>query len=410
MMVCQMCRWGLSAMAVLIASAMAWTAWAQDAQVPEQGLLGLPAVAVPALPEGAELWHYGAYLDLSYPVNFNFPENHVFRSKSTTTRTNELTPNMALAYIRKDVAEDSRWGTELALQAGYDTKGQVPARTAERDRPMDGADVLRHVSRANVSYLAPVGRGVTVTAGLMNSFIGYESFYAKDNINYTRSYLADNSPYFLMGVAAKTDLTDTVNASLYVVNGYAHLSHANDAPSYGTQVSWKPDKEWTMVQNLYYGPDQRSVDPRNYRFLSDSIVEWKTERVTVAASYDIGTEAAAEQAGRPRTFWTGGAVWTRWNIEGPWSVGVRPEVYWDRTGRITGSEQVIKAVTATGEYKVQQGAVLPGLTVRLEYRYDESTGAGGGWYRGTAAPATATPGLAREQHLLILGLLGTFDR
>ena len=39
-----------------------------------------------------------------------------------------------------------------------------------------------------------------VTAGLFNSLMGYESLYARDNANYTRSWIADNSPYMMFGV------------------------------------------------------------------------------------------------------------------------------------------------------------------------------------------------------------------
>lgn len=70
---------------------------------------------------------------------------------------------------------------ELGGQAGYDTDGQLPAQPR-----LPWADGLRYVSRANISYLAPIGNGLKLTAGLFNSFIGYESFYAKDNPNYTR--------------------------------------------------------------------------------------------------------------------------------------------------------------------------------------------------------------------------------
>lgn len=45
-----------------------------------------------------------------------------------------------------------------------------------------------------MSYLAPIGNGLTVTVGLFNSYIGYQSVYALDNLNYTRSYMADNAP------------------------------------------------------------------------------------------------------------------------------------------------------------------------------------------------------------------------
>jgi len=45
---------------------------------------------------------------------------------------------------------------------------------------------------------------------------------------------------------------------------------------------------------------------------------------------------------------------------------------------------------------------------RLEHRYDESTGMNGGFFkRGDVQPGVS--GLAKEQHLLLLGLLWTFD-
>jgi putative OmpL-like beta-barrel porin-2 len=134
-----------------------------------------------------ENWHVGVSLDGSYPINVNFPENHKWRSKITTPRTNEFAPNMALGYVRKDVTPDSRWGLEIGGQGGYDTSLLVPQPTPQGDKPVPGADTLRYVHRANVSYFAPLGNGVTLTAGLFNSFIGYESFYSRNNFNYTRT-------------------------------------------------------------------------------------------------------------------------------------------------------------------------------------------------------------------------------
>ena len=36
--------------------------------------------------DGSTGWHYGAYLDVSYIVNFNFPDNDLWRSRSTAIR------------------------------------------------------------------------------------------------------------------------------------------------------------------------------------------------------------------------------------------------------------------------------------------------------------------------------------
>ena len=84
----------------------------------------------------------------------------------------------------------------------------------------------------------------------------------------------------------------------------------------------------------------------------------------------------------------------------------RPELYWDRNGRLTGSEQFIKAVTTTLEYKFPY--LWTNTIARLEYRYDESRGASGGFYKGGEV-APGVIGLTPAQHLLIAALIWTFD-
>lgn len=349
-------------------------------------------------------WHYGAYLDLSYIVNFNFPENHRWRSRTTATRHNELAPNMALAYVRKDATSESRWGMEFGVQGGYDSKSFA---FLHGEPEVGGSDTLRHFSRANVSYLAPIGgKDLTVTAGLFNSLIGYESLYAKDNFNYTRSWMADNTPYMMFGVNARYPLSDDLTATVYVINAYYHLAHPNDQPSYGGQLSWKATSRVTVTETIYYGPAQANTSMEFWRLYSNYNAEWKSDDVTLALSYDFGTENIAGQPGSPRAFVTAGALFTRWHIAGPWSVALRPEFYWDRNGRWSGFEQFVKAITTTLEYKVPYR--WTNAAVRFEHRYDESTGVNGGFFkRGDIQPGV--PGLAKEQHLLLLGLLWTFD-
>lgn len=193
-------------------------------------------------------WHYGGFMDLSYAINFNFPDNHRWRNKSTTPRTNELAPNLVLGYLRKEAGERSRWGMELAVQGGYDTNALVPEAVPGGDKPVPGADTLRHPSRANVSYLAPIGNGLKLTAGLFSSYIGYESFYARENANYTRSYIADNSPYFMFGVGARYPIRSDPRLGLSVINGYSYLSRPNDQPSYGIPVIWRPTRRLTLTE------------------------------------------------------------------------------------------------------------------------------------------------------------------
>lgn len=348
-------------------------------------------------------WHYGAYVDVGYIGNFNFPDNHLWRSRTTAFQHNELSPNMGLAYVRKDANMASRWGMELGFQGGRDTEEFA---FLVGERRVDGADVLRPVHRANVSYLAPVGKGLTFTTGLFNSLMGYESLYARDNANYTRSWIADNTPYMMFGVNAQYPVSDDLIVTAFIVNSYYHLAHPNDLPSYGGRWAWKARPRLTLIQTLYGGPDQTDTSLEFWRVYGNHILEWKGDDVTVAASFDIGTESIAGQPGSPRTFVMGGNMLVRWRITGPWSVALRPEFYWDRNGRWTGAEQFVKAITSTVEYKFPYKWMS--TVARVEHRYDESTGVGGGFFKnGETSPGVI--GLTPGQHLLLLGVLLSFD-
>ena len=358
------------------------------------------------LRDGAEKdWHYGGYLDVGYLPNLTEPNADQWRSKVTDFKLNNPEVNMAMAYVRKSVnPKGSRWGGEFGVQTGVDSEGLVSNINAT---PISGADTLRHFYRANLSYLFPVGKGLKLTGGLMNSYMGYASFHSKNSINYTRGYISDNIPYFVFGLEAIYPATDTLTLGFYAISGFRYLSEPNQVPSFGLHTIWHPPGSLTLVQNFYYGPDQTNTDPRFWRFFSDSIIEWKSKTWKVAAAFDFGTEEQAGNPGHPRYIWTSGAIWANKHLGGPWWVGARPEFYWDPDGIITGAEQLIWAITGTIAYRVR---VLSShaLSAKLEYRFDRSTGSGGGFFTGQQL-APGIPQLTPNQQLLIVGLTWAYD-
>jgi hypothetical protein len=66
----------------------------------------------------------------------------------------------------------------------------------------------------------------------------------------------------------------------------------------------------------------------------------------------------------------------------------------------------VKAITTTDEYKFPY--MWTNTVVRLEYRYDDSTGTQGGFFtRNLVSPGVI--GLTPGQQMLLLGILWTFD-
>jgi hypothetical protein len=359
-------------------------------------------VQSPSTPQPAPAWQYGGFADVGYLHDFNDPSNHLFRSRGTTFHVNELHLNMAAVYVKKSASEGSRWGTELTLQAGKDSQVFGFSATAPN---LDGAKWLRHLGPTDVSYLAPIGKGLTFQGGIFSSFIGYDSLYAKDNFNYTRPWGADFTPYLMLGLNAQYPFTPRLTGTVFVANGYWHLAHANNVPSSGGQIAYKATEHLALKQALLYGPHQSDTSLQFWRVLSDSIAEWKRERFTTAFEYFVGSEKVAAP-GNPRALWMSAQLPLHWVVTPRFSITVRPEVYWDRDGRTTGFQQSVKANTTTLEYRIpyREAAVV----VRLEHRIDDSRGPGGGFFKdGSLQPGII--GLTPTQNLLGAGMIFTFD-
>ena len=348
-------------------------------------------------------WHYGGFVDVGYLLDFDHPENRVFRSRGTTWHVDRPQINMAAFYLRKKATEDSRWGLELTAQAGKDAELFGFSATAPN---VGGYKFLRQLGPTNVSYLAPVGKGLTIQGGIFSSFIGYDSLYAKDNFNYTRPWGADFTPYFMMGVNVSYPFTKKFTGTVFVVNGYWHLAHANDVPSWGGQSAISVTPHLTVKQTVLVGPHQSNTSFKFWRFLSDTIVEHKTERRTIAFEANFSTENV-DAPNTARAWWFAAQLPMRWTLNPRWAVAVRPEVAWDSQGRWTLARQTITAITTTLEYKLPYKS--SNTIFRLEHRYDHSTGPDGGFFRGRIV-SPGVIGFTPGQQLLIFATIFTFDR
>ena len=148
----------------------------------------------PSTPPVTQDWSYGGFADVSFLWAPNDPPNKLFRSRGTAWHLNDPHLNMTAAYVRKRASANSPWAAELTVQTGKDDEIFGFSATALN---IGGAKVLRHLGPTYVSYVAPVGKGLTMQGGIFGSLIGYDGL-------------------------------------LYVVNGYWHLANANSVPLKGS--------------------------------------------------------------------------------------------------------------------------------------------------------------------------------
>ena len=344
-------------------------------------------------PAAEAAWRWGGFADVAYLFDRNDPPNHETRSRGTAWRVNEVALNVAAIAVSRPVTDRSRWGGELLLHAGRDTEKFAFSATAPN---LGASGWLRHIGRGNITYASP--SGWRLQGGIFSSLVGYDSLYAKDNLNYTRPWTADFTPFVMIGVNASHPISERVTLAVFGVNGYWHLAHANNAPNGGAQIAYS-NGATTIRQTVLLGPHQARTSFPLWRILSDTLVERKRDRWTAAFNGQIASERV-DEPGRPRAWWVAAQMPFKWTFDPHWSAAARGEVAWDSRGRFTAFEQTVVAWTGTIDYRNTVGPI--GSIVRVEYRQDTSRGPQGGFF---AAPSLDRGALVPTQHLLIVSLL-----
>jgi hypothetical protein len=252
---------------------------------------------------------------------------------------------------------------------------------------------VRYVYQASVSYRLRVGRGVLFELGIQPSHIGYESFFSKDNWNYTRGWMGEFSPYYQTGLKVATSFDDHWSGQLWLLNGWQSVEDNNGGKSFGTQVAYAKDALGVTV-NTFFGPELND-DSSHWRSFVDFVGTLKiSSNVLLATSLDLGEQ---RRPALPPARWEGVSLWVRTLLSSSSSsfLSLRAEAFHDPDAAVSPLPQTLFGTTLTFETRPHQQLVL-----KLEGRYDRSTADGFG---GPDGPLTK-----RDQFLFVLGAVATF--
>lgn len=293
--------------------------------------------------DGYYLW---AFNEVN-PQLRNFDINH-----------NSFSLNYAEIAFGKPVSETSRGGFRLDFGAGD---------TAELVNLFEpgGTDYLKYVQQAYVSYLAPVGKGLTIEFGKFVTPAGAEVIESKDNFNYSRGLLfALAIPYYHTGFRVGYALSDNVSLTGYLVNGWNNVRENNDAKTFGVTLATKPTEKSVLNFNYLVGnefPDDVDGGTRN---LIDIVGTFAvSDSVSVVGNFDYGSDSLDDSD----VAWYGVALGMKFQANDSLAFSPRYEWFVDDDGFATGLSQTLQEITLTGEYKAAGG-----LLTRLEFRSDFS--------------------------------------
>jgi hypothetical protein len=298
-------------------------------------------------------------IDGYYGYNFNQPSDRVNVLRAYDILSNNFSLNQAVAMFEStpDPDHGRRFGGRLDLQFGQATEATQGSPVNE-PRP----DVYRHIFQAYGTYVAPLGKGLTIDFGKWASSLGIESNYTKDDMNYSRSYWFDFLPFYHMGFRLSYAFNDRVSAAYWLVNGVNETEDFNAQKSQNFSVTLKPVKTLSWTTNFYTGVEPPFPDRRLDIF--DNYATWNaTSKLTLAGEGDYVRRSIPGSS----AIVSGGAAYAQYQFTPHLALAGRGEVLNDSDGLFSGTAQTLKEITVTGSYLVGNG-----FLVRGEWRRDFS--------------------------------------
>ncbi len=303
--------------------------------------------------------------------------------------------------------DEADWaaGYKADLLFGPDANGlRTVAGGAPTDHP--GRDFA--IQQAYVALRVPVGNGIDTKFGVFNSIIGYESFDAGNNPNYTRSYGFGMEPTTHTGLLLTYRFNDWFSAAAGVANTYgptindkAHFSSSYDKPeSYKTYMGsialTAPDSMGFLAGATLYGgvingydsisSDELDSDKSRHSFYIGATLPTPVTGLKLGMAYDYtGKNPSSDGGEGPTGYWAnsiagyasyqiteklaahlrGEYVWT--SEDYPWADYMYSGPVWAEVGQVY-PDSVI-AVTATVDYDLWKNVIS-----RLEFRWDHLAG------------------------------------
>ena len=281
--------------------------------------------------------------------------------------------------------EGKRWGVRLDLQWGQATQ-TLQGNPVNEPRP----DIYRNIFQAYGTYVAPVGRGLTIDFGKWASSLGMEGNYTKDQINYSRSLWFSYLPFYHTGARVTYNFTDQFAVHYWMTNGTQQTEAFNGFKDQSLGFAWLPRKTVNWTTNYYLGqehpdviyytqtvpggltnlPTQQGVPflpisnpPTGKLHIVDSYVTWQTTpKLSFAGEADWVIQREYTSSAPSRT--DGGRDLRTLSVNAQAGVSRGGGEYMsDVGGLFSGVAQSLKETTLTMDYKIGDG-----LLFRWEWR------------------------------------------
>lgn len=322
-----------------------------------------------------------AFIDAYYAYDLGRPTDGERSFTTQAVRHDEVNVNLAWLGV---TVERQRVRGRLALQAG--TSVQANYAGEPRTGSTSGPDLARLLQEAVVGVrLRPQ---LWVDGGIYLSYIGLEGWTSADNPTYTRSLVADYSPYYLSGARLTWAATPRLSAQLHVMNGWQTIAENNRQKAVGLRLDYTVSPALVLTYANFVGRETATSGGGARRVFNQIMAKGTLPWGALAqGQLDVGRQGDDD--------WYGLVGVLQQPVTSAVSLVGRVERYADPSGVIvsTGSPRgfVVNGASAGVDVAVDRG-----VRWRTEWRVLDATA--------PIFPDRRQPAAARRNHLLTTSL------
>ncbi len=311
---------------------------------------------------------WSGLVDVYYSENFNHPSDQINGMRNFDIYDNQFGLSLAEIDLKKQASPvgltmDMAFGTTNDFVQGIAPFGN------------NSYSTLSNVEQAYLTFILPLGSGLTIDIGKFVTHMGYEVIESNGNWNYSRGFLFTYAiPFYHTGMRITYPFSSSFSATIDILNGWNEVVDNNKSKTLGFTLNYTPATSTDILLNGISGFEQTTIGvpgpvPYGKKNVINLVV---TQQLSSNFAMALNADYGEERVFGFLNTWKGVAIYGRYSLTGKSDLALRGEIYFDPNDYTTGAafpNATFKEVTLTYEYDL-----FANLMLRGEFRDDFANG------------------------------------
>ena len=192
----------------------------------------------------------------SYTQNFNNPNTNVNQLRIFDTAANSFSADVfQLMVERPSTAGSATDRAGFRARVNFGSQSRFSRARTNYQPGTDNSEL--DLQEVYGEYLVPIGNGLKIQAGKINTLIGLEVINSWENPNFSRSFTFGLSQAFTTtGIRFTYPFASWATATIGLINGWDNIEDNNRGKSFEYLVAFTPDPMFGISFYGSYGPEQ----------------------------------------------------------------------------------------------------------------------------------------------------------